>query len=108
MNDCPHEELLSKLYQKSQMVDEELKKVNEKLVSQDGRLHSGDKHFVKVTATLESIEEKVDRTFSQTSKTNGRVTRLEKWRVWIIGLSVGLGITQGPEIVGAILEAAVK
>ena len=108
MSDCPHEEKIIKLYQMSEDMQDALDKAVVKIETQEERLHCGDKHFVKVTASLESIEEKVDRTFTQTSKTNGRVTRLEKWRVWIIGLSVGLGITQGPEIVGALITAVVK
>ena len=75
----------------------------EKIEHIDTRLGVGDVNLATMNQTLVRIEEQV-------TKTNGRVTKLEKLRTAILWLIIGVGVasSDGPTIIRTIMSAIGK
>ena len=80
---------------------EELALMSQKIDRVIERLGNGDVTLATLKLSLDGVEK-------QTKKTNGRVTALEGWRRWVIGVCCGIGIVNAPiflYVLGKLLKA---
>lgn len=83
MNDkcCPHED--------------DFTKIKEQLATGDGVFKLMENEFNHIKSYLARIEK-------QTTATNGRVNKLEKWRAWLAGIVIGIGVINTPVVLFAL------